>query len=113
MGEPTASRVGAVTSDAPPLRLLGHNCRKEYTYQICEGEVRNVSGERLDNVMAEVRFQDQAGTFIKSESGLIEYQPLMPSQNSPFKIATTSNPQIRHFTISFQEMFGGELKAAR
>ena len=112
-GEPSVGRASSLTSDTPVLRLLGHSCRKEYGYEICEGEVRNVSSERLENVMAEVRFQDQAGTFVKSESTMIEYQPLMPGQTSPFKVATTSNPLIRHFTIGFKEMFGGAIKLTR
>ena len=45
---------GAAPAEAPPLRLLGHGCREEYGYQLCEGEVRNTSGERLQNVVVEV-----------------------------------------------------------
>ena len=110
-GEPT--RAGPTPSETPPLRLLGHGCRQEYGYQICEGEVRNVSSERLENVMVEVRFKDRTGSFIKSEDALISYQPLMPGQTSPFKVGTSANPMIWHYTIGFKQMFGGELKAAR
>ncbi len=109
-----SGHADSVSSDAPPpLRLLGHSCSLEYTYEVWEGEVRNVSDERLDSVMAVVRFQDEAGTFVTSESAMIEYQPLMPGQTSPFKVATTNNPRIRHFTIGSKQMFGGELKASR
>ena len=110
-----SSRAGQTSSEVPPspLRLLGHGCRQEYGFQTCEGEVRNISDERLDNVMAEVRFQDKAGNFLKSEDALIAYQPLLPGQTSPFKVATPNNPLIRHYTIGFRQMFGGELRAAR
>ena len=109
--EPT--RADPTQAEALPLRLLGHGCRQEYDYQVCEGEVRNTSGEPLENVMVEVRFQDKAGGFIKSEDAMIGYQPLMPGQTSPFKLGTINNPLIRHYTIAFKQMFGGELKAAR
>ena len=113
-GEPSAGRATPFASDAPPpLRLLGHGCRKEQPYLICEGEVRNITGQPLDSVMAEIRFKDQAGTFVKAESALIDYQPLMPGQTSPFKVYTMGNPQIWHFSFGFREMFGGALKAAR
>lgn len=114
LGEPNATQAAdAAKFDAPPLRLLDHNCREESAFQICEGEIRNISGERLENVMVEVRFQDRAGRFIKSEDAMVEYQPLMPDQTSPFKVAASNNPLIRHYTISFKQMFGGELKVAR
>jgi hypothetical protein len=108
-----ASTAAIVSADKPPLKLLGHGCRRESTYQVCEGEVRNETDQRLDSVMAEVRFTDQAGTFVKSGNAMINYQPLMPGQTSSFMVMTTDNPQIRHFSIGFREMFGGKLKASR
>ena len=57
--------------------------------------------------MAEVRFTDKDGTFVKAQSSLIDYQPLMPGQTSAFKVMTVSNPQIWHFSFGFREMFGG------
>ena len=111
-GEPT-SRAEPTSSETPPLRLLGHGCRQEYGYQMCEGEVRNISGERLENVMVVVRFQDKSGSFIKSQDAMIDFQPLMPGQTSPFKVGTPNNPMIWHYAIGFKQMFGGELKAAR
>ena len=66
-----------------------------------------------DGRYVEVHFQDKAGGFIKSDEALVAYQPLLPGQTSPFKVGTINNPLIRHYTIGFKQMFGGELKAAR
>lgn len=112
--EPSASvsRVGGEASK-PPLKLLGHGCHKEYGYQICEGEVRNETADRLTDVVVEIKFKDAYGTFVKAESSIIDYQPLMPGQSSPFKVMASDNPLIRHYAISFRQMFGGELKASR
>ena len=35
---------------------------------ICEGEVRNQSDQRLETVMADVRFTDKDGTFAKPKA---------------------------------------------
>jgi hypothetical protein len=109
----SSSSAATIASEDPPLKLLGHGCRREWNYQICEGEVRNQTDQKLENVMAEVRFTGKTGTFIKSADAMIDYQPLMPGQTSAFKVVTTTNPEIWHFSIRFREMFGGELKAAR
>ena len=44
---------------------------------------------------------------------MVDYQPPMPRQTSPFRVMTTHNPAIWHYATTFREMFGGELKAAR
>ncbi len=96
-GQPAGNVQSATASSHPPLKLLGHGCRREFDYQICEGEVRNETDDRLETVMAEVSFTDKNGTFIKSDSAMINYQPLMPGQTSPFTVMTINNPQIAHY----------------
>lgn len=47
------------------------------------------------------------GTFIKSDSALIEYNPVLNNQISPFEVMMTSNPAISKCNVSFKEFWGG------
>ena len=74
-----------------------------------EGEVRNISGTAIRNVEAVVELRDANSRFVSSATALIEYQPLLPNQSSPFKVIGRHNPAITQFTVSFKELFGGQI----
>ena len=46
---------------------------------------------------------------MKADTALVEYNPLMPGQTTPFKVMSTYNPVMKKCTIAFKEMFGGTL----
>ena len=48
-------------------------------------------------------------TFLKTSSAIVEYNPIMPGQTSPFTVMDTGNPVISTEQTSFKEMMGGEL----
>lgn len=59
--------------------------------------------------MAVVTFTTADGSFITSDTGLIEYDPLLPNQTSPWKVMTRWNPRMQRASVEFKTMFGGTL----
>ena len=78
----------------------------EYGFSSVEGQVRNVSGESLENVMAVVTWLTDDGQFITSEEALISYNPILDGQTSPFEVMVQTNPAMKRFRVEFKELFG-------
>jgi hypothetical protein len=93
----------------PKLQLLSHDGDTESDYIIVEGQIKNISTEKLENVEALVEFFDENDNFIKSDSALIEYDILLPDQTSPFKVMTITNPEIKIYRVSFKYFSGGKI----
>lgn len=89
------------------LKLLSFNCSKEHGFVFIRGEVQNISGKKLENVVAVGTFRDAKGTLIKTETALLEYNPIMPDQTSPFEAGGTDNPLIDRCAPSFKYLMGG------
>ena len=92
------------------LKLISRDCHKEYGYMTVEGFVENVSGKRLEDIEAVAVFYDADSTPIASESALIEYDFLLPGQQSPYTVMARDNPAIVKCGVEFKEFFGGKLK---
>lgn len=60
--------------------------------------------------MAVVIFRTENGTLVKTDDALIDYDPLMPGQSSPFQVLATENPAIKKLSLSFKHLLGGEIK---
>ncbi|MEP0314142.1 FxLYD domain-containing protein [Hyphomonas sp.] len=106
----------AANSPAPPpsepdydMKLGSWRCYSELGFQHIDGLVKNVGDQPLDTVMAVATFLDGKGGMIKTASAMIDFQPIMPGQTSPFKVITTGNPLIRKCVIQMTRMFGGQL----
>lgn len=74
-----------------------------------EGQVKNVSGRRLENVAVAVTWKTSSGEFITSDSALIDYNPIMPGQVSTFSVITTKNPAMSKASIDFKYLFGASI----
>jgi Bacterial SH3 domain len=83
----------------------------DYDYAIAEGQVTNVSGSSLENVEAVVTYMTDSGAFITSDNALIEYNPLLSGQTSPWKVMTQHNPAMKSAGVQFKTLFGGSLRA--
>ncbi len=94
----------------PQLELETWTWGEEYSYAIAHGTVKNISGESLKNVQAVVSFYAKDGTFITSDDALIDYNPILPGQTSPFKVIATHNPAMRKAGIEFKELMGGTIR---
>lgn len=116
--EPSSAAVASDQAEAKPepvaatkydVRLHSWHCTTEYGYHQIDGEIENISDRPLDRVMIYATFKGSDGTVIKTAAALIDYQPLMPGQTSPFKVMATANPLIRQCFVSVGTMFGGAL----
>lgn len=80
----------------------------EHYYEV-KGVVKNVSQAPLKGVVAVVLVYDKNHQFITSDDGLIEYQPILPGQTSPFTIIGTWNPAMQTASLQFKEFSGGTI----
>jgi hypothetical protein len=78
-------------------------------YAIVQGEVQNISNQSLKNVAAVVNWYDKDGGFITSDTTLIEYNPILAGQRSPYKVMSTHNPAMAKYAVSFKSLLGGTL----
>jgi hypothetical protein len=110
----TAATATAVTQAQrranSQLELLAVNgVRGNYGYATVEGQVANVSEKPLENVQAVVEWYDADGKFVSSSSALVEFDPLLPGQTTPFKVMTRMNPAMSRFSVRFSQLLGGAL----
>jgi len=68
------------------------------------GKVKNVSNKSLSNVQVVGKFETASGEFEKTSNALIDYDPLLPGQTSPFSTFTTHNPAFKHCAFHFKEL---------
>lgn len=100
-------------SSAPVVRLrLGKwNWHKSSSSHVtAEGEITNISSESLKNVEAVVTFRTKSGDFITSDSAIIDYNPLLPNQTSPWKVIATWNPEMQTASVQFKTLWGRTLR---
>jgi len=95
------------------LELISSRWSHEYGYATYEGQVKNISDSRLKNVQAVVTWSDKNHNFITSDSALIDYNPIMPGQTSPFKVMATFNPAMHYARVEFSFLMGGKIKTYR
>jgi hypothetical protein len=108
-GTTPAPALAATPSDDVAL-LSARGYESEYGgYHYVEGQVKNVSGKSLDNVTAVATWYDKDGNFIKSDDALIDFNPILPGQTSPFKTISTGNPAMSRYSVQFKTLFGRAL----
>lgn len=71
------------------------------------GEVTNVSDRPLENAEVQVTYRTADGTMVKSGDALVDYNPILAGQTSPFETIDTMNPEMNTASISFKELMGG------
>jgi len=95
------------------LEIVSSNWSEDYGYATYEGQVKNISNSKLENVQAVVTWYDRNDNMITSSSALIEYNPILPGQSSPFKVMKTYNPAMEKAAVEFSRLMGGTLKTYR
>ncbi len=93
----------------PRLELLSETGERGYGYVTISGMVKNISGQPIKNVEAVAMFADEHDNFITSGEALIDYNPILAGQSSPFKAMTTDNPAIKHWKVEFKDLLGGSI----
>ena len=92
------------------LELLAFHWSARGSYVTAEGRIKNISGRRLEGIQAVVEWEDGKGNFITSGSAVIEFNPLMPDQTSPFKVIERYNPEMVRALVNFKLIFGEKLQ---
>jgi hypothetical protein len=106
---PTARPSATAPSTAPSLALLSSRGYEQSSFFIVEGQVTNLSDRPLRNVTAVSTWVDAKGEFITSDNAIIDFNPILPGQTSPFKTMTRGNPAMHSFRVEFKELFGGTI----
>jgi hypothetical protein len=92
------------------LELLNWRWSKSYSYAIAEGQIKNISGKKMERVQALVTWYDKNDKMITSETNFTTYNPIMPGQITPFKVMTRHNPSMASATIEFKFLFGNKIR---
>ena len=101
--------VNEAAALTPLLEIQSFNVTRESGFAQVAGEVKNITGNRLENVAAVATFYDASGNFVKADQALISYDPLLPNQVSPFLVMTPDNPAIDGAKLTFKYLMGGEI----
>lgn len=94
----------------PKLRVNSWRCYTEHGYWHVAGTVTNITSSNLDKVTAVATFETKEGQFVKTDDAMIDYQPIMPGQTSPFDVITTGNPSIWQCRLAFKHLFGAAIR---
>ncbi len=78
-------------------------------YITVTGQVTNNTGQSLRAVQAVASFYTADKVFVKESSAIVEYNPILPGQTTPFKVLCTNNPAIVSAQIEFAHLFGGTI----
>jgi hypothetical protein len=97
----------------PPYKmaLISASCTLESDigFTECEGFVKNISNQTLEDIQVVIEWVDDAGTPRSSDEALIDYNPLLPGQESPWSTIGDYNPALTRFRVRFTEFFGGTI----
>lgn len=105
--QPSAPAPSAPASTEPKLKKGSENFRFEDGYCIVDGEVTNISSDKISDVEAVTTFYDKAGNVVKTTDALIKYNPITAGQTSPYETMDTENPVIKTEKTTFASI-GGE-----
>jgi len=99
----------AAQASAPRLQVLAKRGYESESggYYYVEGQVKNITNQPIDRLRVVATWFTKEGTFITTDQAMIDYDPLMPGQTSPFKTITRGNPQMSKFSIEFARLGGG------
>jgi hypothetical protein len=104
--------VPAVIPTSQPeylLELISMNDDRESDFITVSGQVKNISEVSLEAVEAVVEYYDSNGNFVKTDSAVIEYNPILPGQTSPFTVISTDNPAITKYDVTFKYLLDGTI----
>lgn len=108
---PTATPKPCVCKGGPCVLAAQWSWSREHGFLICEGMVKNRSRTRIPIVEAFVIFKTSSGDYVKRASALIDFRPLMPGQESPFRVTASDNPAVSLATVRFTNGRGGVISA--
>ena len=107
--ESTPPAAPAAPVDRSQMELLEAKQSATQTTITIVGKVKNISSREVMGVAVSVNFQDADGKSLKVEQGNLATDPLPSGGSSDFTIKTAYSANIRRFSVSFAELFGGPL----
>ena len=60
--------------------------------------------------MAVVTWLTDEDQFVTTDEALINFNPVLPGQTSPFEVMSQTNPAMSRFRVEFKTLFGGMLR---
>jgi hypothetical protein len=109
---PTTSTLPPVAVMPTPsydLVIVTSTCTRDDRSSTCTGSVKNVSGHNLQQVQVVVEQARDDGIIQTSNVGPIDYDPLLPDQESPWTLHPSFNPALTKYTITFRTATGQPL----
>jgi hypothetical protein len=102
------------STPVPPryeLALISASCtrKSDIGFRECEGYVKNITDEALYDVEAVVTWVDANGTPYSTDEALVDYNPILPGQESPWSTIGTDNPALTRFRVQFRELLGSAI----
>lgn len=101
--------VDAQRQDVEQLELLASRGELGERFHKVYGQVKNLTGQPIDNVKVVVTWLTESGEFIVSDDALIDFRPLMPGQTSPFSTITSANPLMKRYRLEFATIRGATI----
>jgi hypothetical protein len=95
--------------EAMSLLITSYHWYEESGFAIAEGEVKNVTVQKLDDVIAHVSFYTADNQLVTSSEALLDFTTLMPQQSSTFKVYADINPLMQTAVVKFKTMWGDEI----
>lgn len=107
----TAVAMPTRTPVPPPykLALISSSCAHSYGFNECKAFVKNITPESLQDVMVVITWVDQNGTPQSADQALIDYNPILSGQESPWSTIGTYNPALTRYRVQFKELLGGTI----
>ena len=107
---PASPPVAKAPQMKADVQVLHFGCTYSYGFAIVEGEICNISDAPISNLMVVATYYSSDEKLVRSDTAMVEYNPIMPGQKSPFKAMSTYNPMMRTCTVGFKRMFGGTVR---
>ena len=104
-----ATATAVSKSLAPQIRSTQYRSEREQGYATITGIAANLTDKPIKNVEALVEFFDRDGSFVKSESALIDLPMLRAGEDSPFTVQARDMPSIRAYRVRFRELLGASI----
>lgn len=95
--------------EKPTLEIISWRVDNEYSLLKVRGEIKNLSDQKQENVIAVVDFRNKEGILVKTGEMLIRYNPLMPGQTSSFEVTETYTPEIKKYNLYFHDILGRDI----
>lgn len=108
---PTKTPRPTRTPKPPPykLALISSSCVHSYGIEECEGFVKNISNEPLESIKVTIIWVDTGGVPRASDWSFVDYDPLLPGQESPWSVFGDYNPELTRYRVQFSAFLGGTI----